>query len=50
LVAPVAARWFDGGEVVEIEIEVDDGSKSFSGDGVTQSLGQGVGLGGIFGL
>jgi len=47
-VASVAAWWFDGGEVIEIELGYC--LQSLGGGGAAQSLGQAVGPGSIVGL
>jgi hypothetical protein len=47
-IAPVAARWHDCGE--RVEVEIDDVLKGFGGDTIAQAVRQRVMPGGILGL
>ena len=47
-IAPVAARWHDCGE--RVEVEIDNGLKGLGGGTIVQAVGQRVVPGGILGL
>jgi hypothetical protein len=47
-VSPIATRWDNGGEFIEIEI--DDGLQGFGGDRVTKAIGQSIAPSGILSL